>query len=363
VSKYISFRDFDWVQLGIVMLICTVGVLQIYSATFNTKFAGVHVKQIYWIAAGLILMFVVSLVNYEVLLDNAHWMYLVAVVSLIGVLLVGKKYLGARRWIQLPGGAHFQPSEWVKLILVLAIARYFMELRQRELTWWELVKAGLLVLVPFALVLKQPDLGTALTYLPPLIMGLFLGGMRTKHALVIVVAFSLVAPLAYRQMKPYQRARLTSFIHPEDDPQGTGYQVEQAKIAVGAGGVLGSGLTHGRQTQGSFIPEPHNDFIYAAFAEEHGFVGASLLLLLYFLLLMRLIGNAQTAPDRAGTFIVMGIVAVLAFHVLVNIGMVVGFMPVTGIPLPLMSYGGSSVLFMFLALGIVNNVRMRRFVN
>jgi rod shape determining protein RodA len=363
MSKYISFRDFDWPLLGIVLLICTVGVLEIHSATATTKFAGVHIKQIYWIVGGLVLMFIVSLVNYEVLLDNAHWMYLVALGSLVAVLVLGKRYLGAKRWIQLPGGVHFQPSEWVKLILVLAIARYFMDLRQRELTWWELIKAGLLVLIPFALVLKQPDLGTALTYLPPLVMGLFLGGLRLKHAVVILLILSLGAPLAYRQMKPYQRARLTAFSHPEDDPQGTGYQVEQAKIAVGAGGVLGRGLTRGSQTQGSFIPEPHNDFIMAAFAEEQGFVGASLLLLLYFLVLMRLIGNAQTAPDRAGTFIVMGIASVLAFHVLVNVGMVVGFMPVTGIPLPLMSYGGSSVLFMFLALGIVNNIRMRRFVN
>jgi rod shape determining protein RodA len=363
VAKYISFRDFDWPLLGIVLLICTLGVLEIYSATLSTKFAGVYIKQIYWVVAGLALMFVVSFVNYEVLLDNAHWMYLAAIGSLIAVLLIGKRYLGAKRWVQLPGGAHFQPSEWVKLILVLAIARYFMELRQRELTWWELTKAGLLVLVPFALVLKQPDLGTALTYLPPLIMGLFLGGVRWKHAFIILLVIALIAPVAYHKMKPYQRQRLVAFMHPEDDPQGAGYQVEQAKIAVGAGGVLGRGLAKGSQTQGSFIPEPHNDFIMAAFSEEHGFVGASLLLLLYFLVLMRLIGNAQTAPDRSGTFIVMGIAAVLAFHVLVNVGMVVGFMPVTGIPLPLMSYGGSSVLFMFLALGIVNNVRMRRFVN
>ncbi len=139
--------------------------------------------------------------------------------------------------------------------------------------------------------------------------------------------------------------------------------MEQSLIAVGSGGLTGRGLGKGSQTQGSFIPEPHNDFIFAAFSEEHGFVGAMTLLLLYFIVLMRLVHNAQTAPDRAGTFVVMGVVAVLVFHILINVGMVVGFMPVTGIPLPLMSYGGSSVVFMFLALGIVNNIRMRRFVN
>jgi rod shape determining protein RodA len=169
-------------------------------------------------------------------------------------------------------------------------------------------------------------------------------------------------PLAfYKVLKPYQRDRLISFMEPEADSQGTGYQVIQSKIAVGSGGIWGS--QGGSQTHLSFLPIPQTDFIFAAFSEEHGFVGALGLLLLYFIVLMRLTQNAQTAPDRAGTFIVMGVVAVLSFHILVNVGMVVGFMPVTGIPLPLMSYGGSSVLFIFMALGLVMNVRMRRFVN
>jgi rod shape determining protein RodA len=226
------------------------------------------------------------------------------------------------------------------------------------------VKAGALVGVPMLLVLVQPDMGTALTYLPIALMGLFLGGMRWKHAVVIILAGALMAPLAWHfGLKEYQKARLTSFLEPEADPQKKGYQVIQSLIAVGSGGLTGKGATKGTQTQGAFLPVPQTDFIFAAFAEEHGFVGALALLLLYFIVLMRLIHNAQTAPDRAGTFVVMGVVAVLIFHILVNVGMVVGFMPVTGIPLPLMSYGGSSVLFTFLALGIVMNVRMRRFVN
>jgi rod shape determining protein RodA len=164
-------------------------------------------------------------------------------------------------------------------------------------------------------------------------------------------------------LKPYQKERLVTFIEPEADARGSGYQVIQSQVAVGAGGIWGKGVTKGTQTQGQFLPVPHTDFIFAAWSEEHGFVGAVLVLLLYFFVLMRLIHNAQTAPDRAGTFLIMGVVAVLAFHVLINVGMVVGFMPVTGIPLPMMSYGGSSVLFTFLALGMVMNVRMRRFVN
>jgi rod shape determining protein RodA len=366
VKRYISFRDFDWVLLAFVLLICSIGIMEIYSATLNTKFVGVHVKQIYWVLAGLAVMFVVSRINYQILLEHVPWMYIASIVSLILVLVIGKKYLGARRWILMPGGSHFQPSEWVKLILILAMAKYFAEPRSNDVegNLGDIAKAGLVVGIPMLLVLAQPDMGTSLTYVPIAIMGLFLGGLRLKHFMVLVLLGALLAPLAWHYgLKPYQKERLTTFVEPEADPQHKGYQVIQSLIAVGSGGIWGKGTTKGTQTQGLFLPVPQTDFIFAAFAEEHGFVGAITILLLYFMVLMRLIHNAQTAPDRAGTFVVMGVVAVLAFHILVNVGMVVGFMPVTGIPLPLMSYGGSSVLFMFLALGIVMNIRMRRFVN
>jgi rod shape determining protein RodA len=312
---------------------------------------------------GIAAMFLVSLFNYQALLDKVHWMYIASIASLVGVILFGQKYLGARRWIKLPGGAHFQPSEWVKLILILAVAKYFADLHHKsELSWSDFLKAGMIVGVPMLMVLAQPDLGTALTYMPIAIMGLFLGGVRAKQALTVLLLAGLLMPIAFlKVLKPYQRERLTSFMNPDADRQGSGYQVNQSLIAVGSGGIWGS--SEGSQTHLAFLPVPQTDFIFAAFAEEHGFVGALGVLLLYFIVLMRLTQNAQTAPDRAGTFLVMGVVAVLSFHILVNVGMVVGFMPVTGIPLPLMSYGGSSVLFMFLALGMVMNVRMRRFVN
>ena len=216
------------------------------------------------------------------------------------------------------------------------------------------------------LVMKQPDLGTTLTYAPILVIGLFLGGINFRQAAILIICgVSLVAGIwtSGKFLKPYQKARLTSFIHPQDDPRGSGYQVLQSKIAVGSGGVWGEGTERGTQTQGYFLPVPYTDFIFAAFSEEHGFVGAIFVLLLYFFILMRLIQNAQTAADLPGSLLIMGIVAVLTFQILVNVGMVIGFMPVTGIPLPLMSYGGSSVLFTFLALGAAMNVRMRRFVN
>lgn len=364
MTRYFSFRDFDWLLLTFVLAICALGVMEIYSATLHTKFIGVHTKQVYFVMAGMVMMFVMSLIDYHALLEKIHWFYIASVVSLVAVLVIGKKYLGARRWIQMPGGQHFQPSEWVKLVLILALARFFSELHREEASLGDIMKAGLIAGIPMLMVLKQPDLGTALTYIPVLIMALILGGLRLKHAIVFILLGALVVPVVWHYgLKPYQKQRLVSFREPEADPQGSGYQVQQSLIAVGSGGLWGKGIAKGTQTQGMFLPVPQTDFIFAAWCEEHGFVGAVVLLLLYFLLLMRLVHNAQTAPDRVGAFVVMGVVAVLFFHILVNVGMVVGYMPVTGIPLPLMSYGGSSVLFMFLALGIVMNIRMRRYVN
>jgi rod shape determining protein RodA len=365
MRRFLSFRDFDWTLLGMVLLLCAISVLEIYSATLHTKFAGFHNKQMLWISGGLVAMFIFAKIDYHRLIDFVPWAYGVCLVALVAVLAIGQKVLGARRWIK-AGPMHFQPSEWVKLILIIAVARYFANLGGRSLTWRDIFKAFALVGIPLLLVLKQPDLGTSLTYTPILVAGLFLGGVNLRQALILsTCGLVLVAGVwsSGKLLKPYQKARLTSFINPDNDPRGTGYQLLQSKIAVGSGGVWGKGAEKGTQTQGDFLPIPHADFIFAAFSEEHGFVGALLVLLLYFLILMRLIQNAQTAADLPGSLIIMGIVAVLTFQIAVNVGMVIGFMPVTGIPLPLMSYGGSSVLFTFLALGVAMNVRMRRFVN
>jgi rod shape determining protein RodA len=361
-----SYRDFDWVLLGFVLLLSVISVLEIKSATLHTKFHGFDHKQIEFLALGLVLMFLISLIDYHVLIDIVPWAVGVSIASLIAVKLVGTKVLGARRWINLGHGAHFQPSEWVKLVLIVAVARYFWGLAGKELTWPDIGKVFALVGIPMVLVLIQPDLGTALTYFPILVAGLFLGGIRIKQVALILVALALVGGIAWKsgkRLKPYQQARINAFINPDSDPKGSGYQIRQSLIAVGSGGIWGKGANRGTQTQGDFLPIPYTDFIFAAFCEEHGFVGAIGVLLLYFLILMRLIQNAQTASDLPGSFIIMGVVAIIVFQIAVNVGMVVGLMPVTGIPLPLLSYGGSSVLFTFLALGIVMNIRMSRFVN
>ncbi len=366
MRRILSFKDFDWTLLGLVLLLCIFSVLEVYSTTAHTRFASFAPKQIYFIAAGVVGMFLFAKIDYHKLLGWAPWAYGVGILALAAVLSpLGHKALGGRRWIKL-GPMLVQPSEYVKLVLILMVARYFANLGGRSLTWRDIFKAFAMVGVPMLLVMKQPDLGTTLTYVPILVAGLFLGGINFKQAaLLTVCGLALVGGVwsSGKFLKPFQKARLTSFIHPEDDPRGTGYQVLQSKIAVGSGGIWGEGAEKGTQTQGYFLPVPYTDFIFAAFSEEHGFVGAIFVLLLYFLVLMRLIQNAQTAADLSGSLLIMGIVAVLTFQIAVNVGMVIGFMPVTGIPLPLMSYGGSSVLFTFLALGAAMNVRMRRFVN
>ncbi|HEY0263248.1 MAG TPA: rod shape-determining protein RodA [Granulicella sp.] len=360
-----SFRDFDWPLLGMVMVLSIISVLEIKSATLHTKFHGFDHKQIGFLLVGLVLMFVMSLIDYHRLIDIAPWAYGIGIASLVAVAVVGTRVLGGKRWINFHG-AHFQPSEWIKLVLIVSMARYLWGMNGRELTWTDIGKAFLMVGVPMAFVLKQPDLGTTLTYLPILLCGLFLGGMRIRQALTILLVLAVLGGIGWKmgkRLKPYQQARINSFIDPDSDPQGAGYQIRQSLIAVGSGGVWGKGANKGTQTQGDFLPIPYTDFIFAAFCEEHGFVGAIGVLLLYFLILMRLIQNAQTAADPPGTYIIMGVVAVILFQIFVNVGMVVGLMPVTGIPLPLMSYGGSSVLFTFMGLGVVMNVRMSRFVN
>src|ERR1700741_3306089 len=197
MSRYVSYRDFDWLLVIFVLMLCGLGVMEIRSATMHTKFAGAHIKQLYWIGGGLIGMFLISLLNYQAMLDKVHWMYIAAVASLMSVIIFGQKYLGARRWIKMPGGGHFQPSEWVKLILILAVAKYFADLHQRELSWPDFIKAGAIVGVPMLLVLAQPDLGTALTYIPIAVMGLFLGGVRAKQALIVLALGGLMMPLAW----------------------------------------------------------------------------------------------------------------------------------------------------------------------
>jgi rod shape determining protein RodA len=361
--RHLSLRDIDWPLLLITLVICAVGVLQIYSATLGTEYHGAWWRQILFVIGGLILMWLILAFDYHALLHYVPMLFIASVVALLGTYIIGESAFGSRRWIPLPGGFRLQVSEFVKLVIILLVARYLAELKTEELDIREMAILSLLVAVPTFLVLKQPDMGTALTYVAVLVVGAFIAGLRWKYVAVIALVAVLALPLGNHFLKDYQRARLTAFLDPDRDPQGTGYQLIQSEIAVGSGGMFGKGVTKGTQTQLRFLPVPDKDFIFSAFAEEHGFVGVVVMLSLYFVMVMRIVQNAQTAPDRAGMYICMGVAGLMLFHILVDVGMVAGRMPVTGIPLPFMSAGGSSVWSSFLALGLVNSVRLRRFVN
>jgi len=357
-----GIREYDWWLLTLVFAISGIGLLEIWSATHASHLAGMHWRQVFWIALGLAIMLLLSRVNYHTILDQSPTLYIIGLAALILVLLVGHSRFGAKRWLPVLG-EFFQVSELVKLIIIVVLARFFSEVRTARLLLGDLIKAGILVGVPVGLILLQPDLGTALVLVPVAAVGAFLAGLQWKHAVIVVALAAMLLPVGWHFLKPYQRSRVTTFLRPENDPRGSGYQILQSKIAVGEGGFWGKGLGNGSQNQLGFVPVRYSDFILAALAEELGFAGVVATLVLYMALLLRLVQNAQHAKDRAGMFLIMGVTAAVGFHVLVNAAMVIGLMPVTGIPLPLMSYGGSATLFVFLALGLVMNVRLRRFVN
>lgn len=355
-----EWRDFDWYLLTLVLGVCLLGIVEIHNATLGTRFQGAYLHQIGYVGLGVGLMFLVSRISYQRWLALSTWLYAAVVVCLTGVLLIGEKIFHSRRWIPLLG-VHLQVSEFAKLVIIVLVARYICDLRR--LGWKEIFQLAGLVALPMLLVAIEPDLGTALTYLPIMAAGLWLGGLRLRHIVIMMAVLALVLPVGWHVLRPYQKARLENFMSPGTDPLGRGYQLLQSKIAVGSGGFWGEGPAASSQVQGAFLPVAQTDFIAAAFAEEHGFFGIMGLLTLYFLILMRLLSDARSAPDRAGALIIAGVAVLLGFHLLVNLGMVVGLMPVTGIPLPFMSLGGSSLLFLFMALGVVMNVHMRRLVN
>jgi rod shape determining protein RodA len=370
---YRSLRDLDWPLLIVTLALCGLGILQIYSATNATpRWADAWWKQIIWIISGLLMMWVTSMIDYHALLERVPYFYIGSVVLLLLTIFLGNKVFGSTRWIGI-GGFRLQTSEFVKIVLILLVARFLTDAKllgsadklsgEKSLTWRDLGILGALVGVPMALVMKEPDLGTSLTYVPILLSGVLIAGLRWKYLAIIGAVIVISLPIGYHFLKPYQKDRLASFVSPDRDPKGTGFQVIQSRIAVGHGGMWGRGAKESSQTHLGFLPVPHTDFIFSSFAEEHGFVGIVVALVLYFLLIMQVVQNAQTATDKAGLFICMGVAALLLFHVLVNVGMVVGRMPVTGIPLPLMSSGGSNTWSIFLMLGLVNGVRLRRFVN
>lgn len=362
MGRIFRLRDVDWLLLGLALAIAAIGVAEIYSTTVHSSLAGQYKKQVFWIILSCILAFIASRLDYHMVLEQTPWLYVISVVVLAGLLIAGHTIAGTRRWLQL-GGMTFQVSEIAKLVIILVVAAYFADRRSKAVTWGDLVKLGALAGLPAALVALEPDLGTALTFVPIVAAGVLFAGIRWQHIAVLGLAGILALPVGWHFLRPYQRERLMTFVHPSQNIQGSSYQVTQTKIAIGSGGFWGKGMGNGTQSRLGFIPVSHADSIFAAYAEEQGFVGTLFVMLLYFALLLRLLDGAQMAADRAGAFLLVGLASVLFFQVVINTGMLIGVFPITGIPLPLMSQGGSSLLFTFLGLGLAMSVRARRFVN
>lgn len=357
--KFLSSLD-----LGLAMsalLLTVIGLATVHSASSEMPI-DYFPRQAIWVGIGLVLLLAAVSIDYHVLLDFSIVLYALGLISLVAVFFVGVERGGAVNWIQI-GPWQFQPSEFAKLATALFLARYLAGLNTRALDLRQIVTAGLIVGVPMILVAAEPDMGGALMY-SPLVVGLLVAGIRVR-LLVTVALIGLVlgAGVWAFGMKPYQRQRVLTFLHPESDPLGAGYQVQQSKIAVGSGKLVGKGYMQGTQSQLRFLPARHTDFILAVLAEEWGFVGVLTVLGLYIVYIRSAARIAMRARDRAGIFLVTELVSVACFHVIYNSAMVVGFLPNTGIPLPYLSYGGSFTMVNFIAAGIILGVDMRRYVN
>jgi rod shape determining protein RodA len=357
------WQDFDWLLLGAAVCLSMISLVEIYSSTMAQPTENFFLRQLAWVCVGIVFLFAVAAIDYHLIAEHIPWVYVVAICALVYTLAMGHRVAGSKSWVAL-GPVAFQPSELIKMVVVIALARYLSELRSSKyMTFPQVAKACVICLVPIGLIALQPDLGTALTYLPAIAVGLFVRGVRPVVLVSLVLGFVLILPVSWLVLKPYQKERILTFLDPERDPLGKGYQVTQSKIAIGSGGLLGKGVFHGSQNQLGFLPTRHTDFIFSVVGEELGFAGVIGTLGLLAFIIFRSIHNAQTARDNLGLFIVMGVVGTYFFHVIVNVGMVIGFMPTTGIPLPFLSYGGSSVLNAFIALGLVLSVRRCRYVN
>jgi rod shape determining protein RodA len=323
-------------------------------------------RQLYWIALSLIVFFVVISIDYKWFIKYAYFIFACGVILLTLVLVIGRKGMGAQRWINL-GFLSFQPSEFFKIFFIIAISRYLSYLRPGEsLGSRELIKmTAIFVALPTILILRQPDLGTTLILLFIFIAMVLTAGIRRNIILTVVIIGLISMPLAGKVMweglKEYQKLRIIAFIDPQADPQGVGYHVNQSKVSVGSGGLSGKGYMKGTQGPYRFLPEKHTDFIFSIFAEEWGFAGSMVLFLLYFIIIWRGFDTAGKARDSEGAFLVLGVTFMFSFYFFINIGMTLGMLPVVGVPLPLMSYGGTALLSNFLAISIIENVRMRRF--
>lgn len=346
----------------LLFLNIAVGVVFIYSSSHYLP-GNFALKQVFWILVGLGAFILMISIDYNTLITYSYVFYLLILGVLAVLLVFGIVIAGTRSWVRLPF-FQIQPSELMKIALVLVLARVFSDFKIPFLTWEKFISALGLIFFPVVLVSLQPDLGTALSYLPILVASLILAGINKRLLVILLLLAVLVGAVGWNfLLKDYQKQRLTTLLFPERDPLGSGYHVLQSKIAIGSGGFLGKGFKKGTQSQLRFLPARHTDFIFSVIGEEFGFIGVVMALLLYFLFLARLFQSVYHARDRAGVYLIFLIAVLIASQFFINVLMTVGLFPIAGIPLPLLSYGGSSLLTNFMAVGLVVNVKMRRFAS
>ena len=359
------FRKIDLNFIFIILTLNLIGLINLYSATHgvNLTFTAKFWKQILWLLGGWTIFFMCTFIGYNFFRRYAYLIYSCNLVCLVAVMLVGKSFYGAQRWLDF-GLFRFQPSETIKLALILVLARIFYQHDDtRGLNLKDLLLPLTLTLIPFALIVKQPDLGTGLL-LFTITFSMFLFIKVRMYILITTLLIGMFAvPIAWKfGLKPYQKNRVLTFVSPGRDPRGAGYNSIQSKIAVGSGQTLGKGFLKGTQSQLEFIPERHSDFIFSVLSEEHGFIGGVTTLGLFITLYLIGIRIAQQATDKFGVLVVVGTLFFLFWHMFINIGMVIGLLPIVGIPLPLLSYGGSSLLTTMAGLGLISSVAYKRYL-
>lgn len=358
-------QNFDWVLLVLLLMLAGISILNLYSATYPVREMGgreIFMKQIYWFLMGFAVLLLSTTFNYYALERLAYPAYFLTVALLVLVLFSGKVISGSQRWLSL-GPVSFQPSEMAKIVMVLVLAKFFSQRGDRpEYRLRDLWQPFLLTAIPCALILKEPDLGTGLFLGLIAVSMILVAKVNWKSLAILAGTFCTAAPLLWLGLKDYQQRRVLSFLRPDMDPLGAGYHINQSKIAIGSGELWGKGFLKGTQTRLHFLPEQHTDFAFSVLAEEWGLAGSIVLLLIYLLIILWGINIARNSKDRFGAMVAVGIVAIVFWQVVINIGMVTGLLPVVGIPLLLFSYGGTSIVTSMAAIGLLMNISMRRFM-
>jgi rod shape determining protein RodA len=355
--------SFDFSTMLIALVLAGLGVLAIASATLGQPARiGLWRVQLLWLAIGVVGALIVVAVDYHVWAEFSLVLHGLVAICLVAVLFVGREVAGNRSWLVV-GPVTFQPSEFAKWTTCLVLAAYLSERVRGSMGPRQILEMGALVGIPTGLVAAQPDTGTALTFVPIYLAALFLGGLRFRVILAVLLLAALLTPLGWSHLKEYQKERILNVLDSERDPSGIGYQTRQSKIAIGSGKLAGKGLFRGTQSHLNFLPAQHTDFILAVVSEELGFAGAAAVLVLFYSLVFRGVLAARSAQDRLGSYLSLLVLSWIGGQMAINVGMVLGLLPTIGVPLPLMSYGGTALVAVLAGIGLIVNVRTRRFVN